>query len=85
MISPSDTIVIADDEEVLMLKPDSSRPQRAPRRDYSYREFKSIFIELINAQADMTLSRKHRRTKAKEPSTLDDVFKGLQKAVDREV
>ncbi|KAJ5981934.1 hypothetical protein N7451_012034 [Penicillium sp. IBT 35674x] len=88
MASPSDTIVIADEED----EPGSSRPQRAPRRDYSYRDF----------EADMTPPRKRRRTK-KEPSALvpvphktypshfelimdqDDAFGGLRKAIDHDI
>jgi hypothetical protein len=36
MASPSNTTIIADDEELLSLEPISSRPRKAPRRDYSY-------------------------------------------------
>lgn len=70
MASPSDTIVIADDEEFLSLEPGSSRPQRALRRDYSYRDFESMIIESVNADANPTPSRKRRRTETKEPSAL---------------
>lgn len=70
MASSFDTIVIADDEEFPSLEPGSSRPQRAPRRDYSYRDFESMIIESVNAEADPTPSRKRRRTETKEPSAL---------------
>lgn len=85
MASSFDTIVIADDEEFPSLEPGSSRPQRAPRRDYSYRDFESMIIESVNAEADPTPSRKRRRTETKEPSALDDAFGGLRKALDREI
>ena len=70
MASPSDTIVVADDEEFPIIEPGSSRPQRAPCRDYSYREFESMIIESVTAEADTTPSRKRRRTETKDPSTL---------------
>ncbi|KAJ5117394.1 hypothetical protein N7448_011026 [Penicillium atrosanguineum] len=70
MAIPSNTIVIADDEELPRLEPGSLRPQRAPRRNYSYQDFESIIIESVNAEADTTPSRKRRGTETKEPSVL---------------
>ena len=64
MASPSDTIVITDDEELSSLEA-RSRPRRAPRRDYSYRDFESMIVE-----DEMTPSRKRKRTETKEPSAL---------------
>ena len=70
MASPSDTIIIADDEELPILESGSSRPRRAPRRDYSYPNFENMIVESVDEEADTTLSRKRRRTKTKEPSAL---------------
>ncbi|KAJ5318556.1 hypothetical protein N7476_004976, partial [Penicillium atrosanguineum] len=85
MAIPSNTIVIADDEELPRLEPGRLRPQRASRRDYSYQDFESIIIESVNAEADTTPSRKRRGTETKEPSALDNAFGGLRKALDREI
>jgi hypothetical protein len=63
MSSPSDTIIITDDEELPSLEASSSRPRTASRRDYSYRDF-----EAVNNAADTT-PRKRKRTET-EPSTL---------------
>jgi hypothetical protein len=70
MANPSNTIVIADDEEFPRLEPGSSRPQRVPRRDYTYRHFENMIIESVNAEANTTPSRKRRRTETKESSAL---------------
>lgn len=70
MASPSDTIIITDDEELPSLEPGSSRPRRAPRRDYSYRDFESMIVESVADETDTTPSRKRKRTETKEPSTL---------------
>lgn len=70
MASPSNTIIIADDEELLSLEPDSSRPRKAPRRDYSYRDFESMIIGVIDSETDTILSRKRKRAETREPSTL---------------
>ncbi|KAJ5960722.1 uncharacterized protein N7479_007872, partial [Penicillium vulpinum] len=68
--SPSDTIIITDNEELLSLELGSSRPRRAPRCDYSYRDFESIIVESVANKTDTTLSRKYKRTETKELSTL---------------
>lgn len=70
MAGPSDTIIITDDEELPSLEPGSSRPRRAPRRDYSYREFENMIIEAVNDETETTPSRKRERTETKEPSSL---------------
>ncbi|KAJ5188369.1 hypothetical protein N7472_007383, partial [Penicillium cf. griseofulvum] len=67
--SPSDTIIITDNEELLSLELGSLRPRRAPRCDYSYRDFKSIIVESVANKTDIILSRKRKRTKTKEPKT----------------
>lgn len=64
MSSPSDTIIITDDEELPSLEEVSSRLRRASRRDYSYRAFQAV-----NNEADTTPSRKRKSTET-EPSTL---------------
>jgi hypothetical protein len=69
MASPSDTIIITDDEELPSLEPGSSRPRRAPRRDYSYREFENMIVKAVD-ETETTPSRKRKRTETKEPSTL---------------
>jgi hypothetical protein len=73
MASPSDTIVITDDEELPSLEPGSSRPRRAPRRDYSYREFENMIVKAVD-ETETTPSRKRKRTETKEPSALVPVF-----------
>lgn len=70
MVNPSNTIIITDNEELLSLELGSSRPRRVPYRDYSYRDFKSIISEVVDKEADTTLSRKRKRIETKEPSTL---------------
>ncbi|KAJ5358326.1 uncharacterized protein N7496_010739 [Penicillium cataractarum] len=80
MASPSDTIIITDDEELLSLELGSSRPRRAPRRDYSYRELENMIVEAVDV-TETTLSRKRKRTETKEPSALDNAFEELRKAV----
>jgi hypothetical protein len=70
MASPSNTIIIADDEEFAGLEAGSSRPRRAPRRDYSYRDFESMIVEAVDGETDTTPSRKRKRTETKEPSAL---------------
>jgi hypothetical protein len=70
MTSPSDTIVITDDEELPSLELGSSRPRRAPRRDYSYREFEDMIVDGVDDETETTQSRKRKRTKTKEPSAL---------------
>jgi hypothetical protein len=67
MLSYLNTIIIADEEELLGLKLGSSRLRYVPRRDYSYPDFKSI--EFSDDTADPTLSRKRKRTE-KESLTL---------------
>ena len=68
--SHSNTIVIADDEEVPIVEPHSSRVRKTPRRDYSYREFERMIAESVDDETETTLSRKRKRTEAKEPSSL---------------
>jgi hypothetical protein len=70
MASPSDTIIITDDEQLPSPEPGSSRPRRAPRRDYSYREFENMINEAVNDETETTPSRKRKRTETKEPSLL---------------
>jgi hypothetical protein len=70
MVSLSDTIIITDDEELLSLELGSSRPRRAPCRDYSYRNFENIIVEVVDDETETTLSRKRKRTETKEPSAL---------------
>ncbi|OQD78930.1 hypothetical protein PENANT_c071G07560 [Penicillium antarcticum] len=69
MASPSDTIIITDDEELPSLEPGSSRPRKAPRRDYSYRNFENMIVEAVADETDTTPSRKRKRTETKEPSS----------------
>ncbi|KAJ5447693.1 hypothetical protein N7445_002514, partial [Penicillium cf. griseofulvum] len=83
--SPSDIIIITDNEELPSLELGSLRPRRAPRRDYSYRDFKSIIVELVANKTDTTLSRKRKRTETKEPSTLENAFKELRGAVSHKI
>ena len=70
MASHSNAIIIADDEELPSLEPGSSRPRRAPRRDYSYREFETLIVEAVDNETDTTPSRKRKRTETKEASAL---------------
>jgi hypothetical protein len=70
IVSPFNTIIITDNEELLSLELGSLRPRRAPRRDYSYRDFKSIIVELVANKTDITLLRKRKRTETKELSIL---------------
>jgi hypothetical protein len=67
MASRSNTIIIADDEELPNLQPGGSRPRRAPRRNYNYEDSESMFID---AADDETRSRKRKRTEKKKPSAL---------------
>ncbi|CAG8091507.1 unnamed protein product [Penicillium nalgiovense] len=84
MASPSDTIVIVDDEIFQSFEPGDSRPRRGPRRDYRYRDFESMIIESNADEVDTTPSRKRKRTESKELS-MDNAFEELRKAVDREI
>ncbi|KXG51292.1 uncharacterized protein PGRI_095530 [Penicillium griseofulvum] len=84
MASPSDTIVIIDEEVTQSFEPGGSRPRRGPRRDYSYQGFDSMIVETNTDEADTTPSRKRKRTKTKELS-LDINFKELRKAVDHRI
>lgn len=70
MASSSDTIIITDDKELPRLEAGSSRPRRAPRRDYSYRDFESMIVEAVDYETDTTPSRKRKRTETEEPSAL---------------
>ncbi|KAJ5142460.1 uncharacterized protein N7515_001247 [Penicillium bovifimosum] len=81
MASPSDTIIITDDEELPSLEPDSPRPRRAPRCDYSYREFENMIVEAVGDETETTPSRKRKRIETNEPSALDNAFGELRKAV----
>lgn len=69
MASPADTIIITDDEELPGHETSSPRPQRAPRRDYSYRDFESMIVDAVEGEVDMT-PRKRKRTEMKESSAL---------------
>ena len=62
MASPSDTIIITDDEELLSLEPGNSRPRRAARRDYSHQDFESMIVEAVDDETNTTPSRKRKRT-----------------------
>ncbi|KAJ5630269.1 uncharacterized protein N7484_010369 [Penicillium longicatenatum] len=66
--SHSDAIIIADDERLPIPEPGTSRPQKAPRRDYSYPDFKSM--DFSDDGADTEPSRKRKRTETGESSTL---------------
>jgi hypothetical protein len=68
MASPSDTIVIVDDEEFQSLEPGVSRPRRGPRRNYRYWDFQSVIVESNADEADTTPSRRRKRTEKKELS-----------------
>lgn len=68
MASPSDTIIIDDDEEFQSLEPGSSRPRRGPRRDYRYQNFESMIVESNADEAGTTSSRKRKRTETKKLS-----------------
>ena len=63
--SHSDAIIIADDERLPNPEPGTSRPQRGPRRDYSYPDSEST-----GNVADTAPSRKRKRTETEESSTL---------------
>ncbi|KAJ5971818.1 uncharacterized protein N7479_001736 [Penicillium vulpinum] len=81
MASPSDTIIITDDEELPSLEPGSSRPRRVPRLDYCYRDFESMIVESVADETDTIPSRKRKRTETKEPSTLENAVEELRGAV----
>ncbi|OQE10097.1 hypothetical protein PENFLA_c094G05070 [Penicillium flavigenum] len=82
MASHSNTIIIADDEELPNLQPGSPRPRRAPRCNYSDEDSESMFID---AADDEGRSRKRKRTEKKKPSALDNAFQLLNKEVRHEV
>ncbi|KAJ5521452.1 hypothetical protein N7527_005567 [Penicillium freii] len=83
MASHSDAIIIADDKRLPKPEPGTSRPQRGPRRDYSYPDFESlVFTDNV---ADTAPSRKRKRTETEESSTLDRAFKQLRKALDHDI
>ncbi|KAJ5255839.1 hypothetical protein N7497_001549 [Penicillium chrysogenum] len=82
MASRSNTIIIADDEELPNLQPGGSRPRRAPRHNYNHEDSESMFID---AADDETRSRKRKRTEKKKPSALDNAFQLLNKEVRHEV
>ncbi|CAG8908533.1 unnamed protein product [Penicillium egyptiacum] len=83
MASHSDTIIIADDERLPNPEPGTSRPQRGPRRDYSYPDFERVVFS--DDAADTAPSRKRKRTETEESSTLDHAFKKLRKALDHDI
>ncbi|KAJ5521358.1 hypothetical protein N7527_005473 [Penicillium freii] len=56
-------IIIPNNEESLNLKPTILCPQRYPRRDYRYQEFKSILGKAIDNTPIILLLRKRKRTK----------------------
>jgi hypothetical protein len=68
MASPSDTIVIVDDEVFQSFEPGGSRPRRGPRRDYRYQDFESVIVESNADELDTTPSRKRKRTESKKLS-----------------
>ncbi len=70
MVSPSNAIIIADDEELPSLEPGSSRPRSAPRRDYSYWDFENMIVKAVDDKTDTAPSRKRKRTETEEPSRL---------------
>lgn len=39
-----------------------------PRRDYSYRDFESMIVEIVDDETDTTPSHKRKRNETKEPS-----------------
>ncbi|KAI3136912.1 hypothetical protein CBS147325_7271 [Penicillium roqueforti] len=82
MASYSNTIIIADDEELPNLQPGSSRPRRAPRYNYSYEDSESMFIDVADNE---TRLRKRKRTEKKKPSALDNAFQLLNKEVRHKV
>ncbi|KAJ5284892.1 hypothetical protein N7524_000198 [Penicillium chrysogenum] len=79
MASPSDTIVIVDDEIFQSFEPGDSRPRRGPRRDYRYRDFESMIIESNADEVDTIAQTEKDRIKG-----ADNAFEELRKAVDRE-
>ncbi|CAG8887486.1 unnamed protein product [Penicillium egyptiacum] len=83
MASRSDAIIVADDERLPNPEPGTSRPQRGPRRDYSYPDFESMVVN--DDAADTAPSRKRKRTETEESSTLDRVFKKLRRALDHDI
>ncbi|KAJ5800702.1 uncharacterized protein N7518_002770 [Penicillium psychrosexuale] len=84
MASPSDTIVIDDDEEIHRLEPGSLCPRRGLRRDYRYWDFESMIVELNADKADTIPLRKCKRTEIKE-LLMDNAFEELRKAVDCDI
>ncbi|KAK9547576.1 hypothetical protein V6Z79_010276 [Aspergillus fumigatus] len=74
MSSPSDTIIITDDEELPSLEAVSPRP--------SYREFESMVLKAVDNEVDAILSRKRKRTET-ESSALNNAFEELGKEVSR--
>jgi hypothetical protein len=75
MASHLEAIIIADDEESPGLEPGNSRPRRAPRRDYSYRDFESMIGESVGDEADTTPSRKRKRTEAEQLTAMVSVLR----------
>ena len=70
MPSPSETPIIIDDEELPGLEADILRTRRAPRRDYSYRDFENMIVDAVDNETDTTSSRKRKRTGTKKASAL---------------
>lgn len=64
MASSQIAIIIPDDEEALGLEQGRSRPQRAPRRDYSYRGWEDTMDDAAvsdDATDDVTISPARKR------------------------
>ncbi|KAJ5768141.1 hypothetical protein N7533_000724 [Penicillium manginii] len=73
MTSPSDTILIDDEEESTSLEPGSSRLRTGARPDYSYQKFENMIDALVDKEGDTTPSRKRRRTETDETSVFVSV------------
>lgn len=66
MASPSDTILITDDEGLPTPEPGGSRLRQGPRRDYSYPDFESMVFGNDGTEP----SRKRKRTETEESPNL---------------
>lgn len=70
MGSNPNPIVIVDDEESHNVDRRSLRPQRAPRRDYSYREIERLFASSADDESHIDPSHKRKRVGGNDQSSL---------------
>ncbi|KAJ5291443.1 hypothetical protein N7478_000694 [Penicillium angulare] len=86
MASPSDTIIITDDEELPRTEPGGSRaPRRAPRCDYTYSDYEKLFNESIDATSTNPPRKRRRTTIDGTSSIVDNAFKKLKRTVGHEI